>query len=54
MQESTMELLWSTSHIQGGNAAYVEELYDTYLHDPNAVPEEWRNYFDQLPRMKAW
>ncbi len=26
----------------GGNAAYVEELYELYLHDPNAVPEEWR------------
>ena len=53
MQESIMELLWSTSHISGGNAAYVEELYDTYLHDPNAVPEEWRSYFDQLPRVNG-
>lgn len=51
MQQSIMELLRSTSHISGGNAAYVEELYDTYLHDPNAVPEEWRGYFDQLPRV---
>ena len=51
MQESIMELLRSTSHISGGNAAYVEDLYDTYLHDPNAVQEEWRSYFDQLPRV---
>jgi 2-oxoglutarate dehydrogenase E1 component len=29
----------------------VEELYDSYLHDPNAIPEEWREYFDQLPRI---
>lgn len=51
MQDSIMEQFWSTSHISGGNAAYVEALYDTYLHDANAVPEEWRNYFDQLPRV---
>ena len=53
MQDSMMEQFWSTSHISGGNAAYVEELYDTYLHNPNAVPEEWRNYFDQLPRVNG-
>ncbi|TQV78860.1 2-oxoglutarate dehydrogenase E1 component [Exilibacterium tricleocarpae] len=53
MQDSIMELLWSTSHISGGNASYVEELYDRYLHDPNGVPEEWRNYFDKLPRVEG-
>lgn len=53
MQESIMEQLWSTSHISGGNATYVEELYETYLHDPNAVPEEWRSYFDKLPRVEG-
>src|SRR5690606_3852237 len=51
MQDSIMEHFWSTSHISGGNAAYVEELYDKYLHDANSVPEEWRNYFEQLPRV---
>lgn len=53
MQESIMEQLWSTSHISGGNATYVEELYETYLHDPNAVPEEWRSYFEKLPRVEG-
>lgn len=47
----SMEQLWSTAHISGGNAAYVEELYDTYLHDPSGIPEEWKEYFDQLPRI---
>ncbi|MFT6221665.1 MAG: 2-oxoglutarate dehydrogenase E1 component, partial [Candidatus Endobugula sp.] len=46
-----MEALWSTGHISGGNAAYVEELYDAYLYDSASVPDEWRNYFDQLPRI---
>ncbi|WP_020409432.1 2-oxoglutarate dehydrogenase E1 component [Hahella ganghwensis] len=49
MHESTMEQLWQTSHLAGGNFAYVEQLYETYLTDPNAIPEEWRNYFDKLP-----
>ncbi|MBU2887406.1 2-oxoglutarate dehydrogenase E1 component [Gilvimarinus agarilyticus] len=53
MQDSIMEQLWSTSHISGGNASYVEDLYDLYLHDPNGVPEQWRDYFDQLPRVEG-
>jgi 2-oxoglutarate dehydrogenase E1 component len=51
MHESQMEKLWSTGHISGGNAAYVEELYDTYLYDASSIPAEWREYFDQLPRI---
>ncbi|WP_097461703.1 2-oxoglutarate dehydrogenase E1 component [Mangrovitalea sediminis] len=51
MHESMMEQLWQTSHLQGGNLAYVENLFETYLTDPNAIPEEWRNYFDKLPRV---
>jgi len=53
MQDSIMEKYWSTSHLSGGNASYVEGLYDLYLHDPNAVPEQWREYFDQLPRIEG-
>lgn len=49
MHESIMEQQWRTSLLQGGNLAYVEDLFDTYLKDPNSVPEEWRRYFDQLP-----
>ena len=51
MHELTMEQLWSTSQLAGGNVAYIEELFETYLRDPNEVPEEWRNYFDKLPRV---
>ena len=53
MQESSMELLWRSSHIAGGNATYVEDLYESYLKDPNAVPEQWRDYFDKLPRVES-
>ncbi|MBK6287362.1 MAG: 2-oxoglutarate dehydrogenase E1 component [Gammaproteobacteria bacterium] len=51
MQQSIMELLWRSSHISGGNAAYVETMYEAYLRDPNSVAGEWRNYFDKLPQV---
>ncbi|WP_370978194.1 2-oxoglutarate dehydrogenase E1 component [Agaribacterium sp. ZY112] len=53
MQESLMELLWSTSHFSGGNAPYVEELYESYLKDPNSVADSWRETFDKLPRVEG-
>jgi len=30
----------------GGNAAYVEQLYEDWLRDPGSVPAQWRGYFD--------
>ncbi|HEY3699608.1 MAG TPA: 2-oxoglutarate dehydrogenase E1 component [Spongiibacteraceae bacterium] len=51
--KSTMELLWRSSQLSGGNAAYVEDLYETFLTDPNAVPEQWREYFAKLPRVNG-
>lgn len=44
---------WSTSHLSGSNATYVEELYEAYLKDPNSVPEQWRDNFDKLPRVNG-
>ncbi|MEX0941315.1 MAG: 2-oxoglutarate dehydrogenase E1 component [Pseudomonadales bacterium] len=49
MQESNMEQLWRSGHISGGNASYVEDLYERYLEDPSSVPDGWRSYFDTLP-----
>ncbi len=31
-----------------GNAGYLEALYEEYLKDPFALPEEWRAYFSAL------
>ena len=50
MRDGMMYRQRTTSHLGGGNAAYIEELFDSYLSDPNSVPEEWRTYFDKLPR----
>mgnify|MGYP000243352552 CR=1 FL=1 len=41
------------SYLFGGNAPYVEELYESYLDNPGSVPDNWRSYFDQLQNMPA-
>ena len=41
------------SHLFGGNAPYVEELYEAYLDNPGSVPDNWRAYFDNLQHVPA-
>jgi 2-oxoglutarate dehydrogenase E1 component len=41
------------SHLFGGNAPYVEEMYENYLANPGGVPETWREYFDALQHVPA-
>ena len=41
------------SYLFGGNAPYVEEMYENYLADPTSVPENWREYFDALQHAPA-
>ena len=53
MLENSMDALWQSSHIAGGNATYVEDLYESYLKDPNGVPAGWRDYFDKLPLVES-
>ena len=43
-----MQSMYSHSYLFGGNAPFIEELYEQYLADPNGVPAEWRDYFDKL------
>ncbi len=44
-----MQLMQDSSLLFGTNAPFIEELYEQYLVDPNAVPVAWRSYFDALP-----
>ncbi len=53
MSENIMQQFLSSSHLSAGNAGYVEDLYDSYLHDANSVSEEWRTYFDGLPAVNG-
>ncbi|MDE2304382.1 MAG: 2-oxoglutarate dehydrogenase E1 component [Gammaproteobacteria bacterium] len=38
----------STTMLYGGNAAFVEDLYERFLADPSAVDPAWREYFAKL------
>ncbi len=40
-----LDLLKSSSAYYGGNAAFIEGLYERFLQDPNSVPEDWRHHF---------
>ncbi|MFA3790446.1 2-oxoglutarate dehydrogenase E1 component [Aliiglaciecola sp. SL4] len=51
MQQSVMKAWWDSSHMAGGNAAYIEELYEAFLEDPNSVSEQWRSIFEALPKV---
>ena len=46
---SSLEQLYASSHLYGGNADYIEAWYETWLTDPAAVPEQWRKLFESLP-----
>ena len=41
------------THLFGGNAPYVEEMYENYLSNPGSVPDNWRDYFDALQHVPA-
>src|SRR5450830_1670270 len=48
-----MQQLTSNSYLFGGNAPYVEELYEAYLENPGSVPDNWRAYFDAMQHVPA-
>ena len=41
------------THLFGGNAPYIEEMYENYLANPGSVTENWRDYFDALQHVAA-
>lgn len=48
-----MKDLDASSYLFGTNAAYLEELYESYLDNPGSVSDEWRQYFDQVQLVPA-
>ena len=53
MSKQWMKALQQTSLLDGGNGAYLEALYESWLRDPDSVAENWRDYFDGLPRVNG-
>ena len=51
--EKVIKDLIENSYLFGGNAPYVEDLYEQYLEDPSSVDEKWRQYFDRLQQAPA-
>ena len=45
---SVMRQFLDNSYLFGGNAAFIEDLYEKYLANPQSVPDAWRDYFDRL------
>ncbi len=54
MSESSVYSAYNgNSYLFGGNAPYVEEMYENYLANPGSVTEGWRSYFDALQHVPA-
>lgn len=51
MHEGVMKAWLESSHLGGGNMAYVDELYESYLAEPTSVGDEWREFFAKLPKI---
>ena len=39
----------ASSPFGGSNQAYVEEIYEQYLDDPNSIDASWKAIFDSFP-----
>ena len=46
--QSANEQFHASSFMQGHNAAYLEQLYAQYAHDPNTVDSAWQAFFQAL------
>jgi 2-oxoglutarate dehydrogenase E1 component len=51
--ESDYEKFETSSYLDGNSAAYVDGLYEMFLHDPQSVPAEWMMYFQSLSAGEA-
>ena len=46
-----LEAMFDSAYLSGGSAAYLEELYEQYLVDPQSVDAEWRAKFDEYEKV---
>jgi 2-oxoglutarate dehydrogenase E1 component len=50
---SLLQQFAASSQLSGGNAAFVDDLYEAFLRDPGSVPAEWRAYFETFKGREA-
>jgi 2-oxoglutarate dehydrogenase E1 component len=48
-----LELFRTSSAFYGGNAAFIEDLYERYLNDPESIDLAWRRRFDAIHQEAA-
>jgi 2-oxoglutarate dehydrogenase E1 component len=53
MTRPMMKILQRSSLLDGGNAAYLEEIYESWLRDADSVESWWRNWFEALPTVNG-
>ena len=46
--ESLIKQFLKSSQLSGGNAAFIEELYEQFLLDPASVSSQWKTYFESF------
>jgi 2-oxoglutarate dehydrogenase E1 component len=47
-REASNQGFLNSSFLDGGNAAYIEDLYARYQQNPSSVDESWRTFFEQM------
>ncbi len=52
-KNKSLDELWESSYLAGGNAAYLEQLYENFLADPNSIDDTWRERFETLPSVNG-
>lgn len=53
MNDDTVQAQRISSYLFSANGAYIEELYEQYLHDPQSIDISFRNYFASLPHLQS-
>ena len=51
--DSLIKQFSRNSQLSGGNAGFIEDLYEQYLVDPDRVGGPWKAYFDELKGREA-
>jgi 2-oxoglutarate dehydrogenase E1 component len=52
MSASKNKVFQTTSFLSKSNSSYIEQMYEKFCHDPNQLPDSWKQYFDALGEEK--
>ncbi|MFT4249672.1 MAG: 2-oxoglutarate dehydrogenase E1 component [Pseudomonas sp.] len=53
MVDNLLKQFAQSSQLAGGNAAYIEDLYEQYLVSPDSIDPRWKSYFDGFKGREA-